>query len=110
MVTAPCDSPFVPNDLVSRLLQELNEHRADISVAHDGERMQPVFSLMHTALLPSLEEFLRSGGRKIDRWFAQHVTVTADFSDQSETFLNVNTPEEVRNLEARMQKDGRVAG
>ena len=42
MVTAPCDSPFIPIDLVQRLADALENKSTDISVAHDGERIQPV--------------------------------------------------------------------
>ena len=102
MVTVPCDSPYIPADLVSRLYAQLQKDQADISVAHDGERMQPVFSLMKRGLLDSLLEYLDKGERKIDRWFGQHRLVMTDFSDKSETFINLNTPEDVQNIEASL--------
>lgn len=103
MVTVPCDSPLVPEDLVKRLYLELAREEAEISVAHDGDRMHPVFSLMQSRLLDSMLAYLKSGERKIDRWFGRHRLAVTDFSDEPETFMNINTPEELARLESRMQ-------
>ena len=95
MVCAPCDSPLLPEDLVERLFRQLREQDAELSVAHNGERLQPVFTLMRTALADSLLAFLDGGGRKIDQWFQRHRLAVADFSDQPAAFSNVNSPEEL---------------
>jgi len=103
IVTAPCDSPLVANNLVRRLYEALIREGADISVAHDGERMHPVFALMRRDLLPSLLDFLNAGQRKIDRWYAQHRLAVAYFRDQPEAFRNVNSPEERAELESELE-------
>lgn len=102
IVTAPCDSPFIPNDLVEILSQELIKDEAEISVAHSGQRMQPVFALLRCALLPSLLDYLETGERKIDLWYAKHKFTIADFSKKPDTFLNINTPEEIEAVEKRL--------
>lgn len=102
--TVPCDSPLLCKDLTSRLHDECVSRRADIAVAHDGERLQPVFSLMRASLSPSILAFLESGERKIDKWFDQHQTVAVDFSDARESFLNVNTEEDRLALLARSRQ------
>lgn len=94
ILTAPCDCPVLPKDLAHRLASTLSDANADIAVAHDGERMQPVFALMSVALRPSLEQALAEDERKIDRWYARHTVALADFSDQAQAFRNVNTPQE----------------
>lgn len=101
MITTPCDSPFVPDDLVTRMYTALQEKQADISVADSGDRIQPVFCLLKCTLLESLLAYLDSGERKIDRWFQQHVMTRVDFSDKPETFINVNTPEDIKDIETR---------
>jgi molybdopterin-guanine dinucleotide biosynthesis protein A len=73
-------------------------------MAHDGERMQPVFALLGCHLLPSLLDYLNEGGRKIDTWYAQHRLALADFSAVPETFLNLNTPEDKAELESRIRQ------
>ena len=106
LLTAPCDSPLVAGDLGPRLHAAMARHGAEIAVAHDGERMQPVFALIGRALLPDLLAFLAAGERKIDVWYATRHAVTADFSDILDTFLNVNTPQERDRLERQLaQRD-----
>lgn len=102
VVTVPCDSPLLADDLVERLYRALTRDEADISVAHDGERLHPVFALLKRELLPSLIEYLAAGERKIDIWFARHALAIADFSDRAETFINVNNSDERAALEARL--------
>ena len=102
IVTVPCDSPFIPDNLVEMLYRALAENEADISVAHDGERMQPVFALLRCSLLPGLLAYLDEGGRKIDTWYGQQRLALADFSGSPDTFLNLNTPEDKVILENRM--------
>lgn len=103
ILSVPCDSPFVPADLLQRLAGALAEEAAEIAVAHNGERMQPVFALIACELLPSLLEFLEAGERKIDRWYATRRMAIADFSDQPEAFLNLNTPEDIEAVELRLR-------
>jgi molybdopterin-guanine dinucleotide biosynthesis protein A len=102
IVTAPCDSPLVANNLVRRLYETLAREGADISVAHDGERAHPVFAMMRCDLLPNLLDYLNAGERKIDRWYTQHRLAVAYFRDEPEAFLNVNSPQERAELENRL--------
>ncbi|MFT5395723.1 MAG: molybdopterin-guanine dinucleotide biosynthesis protein A [Gammaproteobacteria bacterium] len=103
MVTAPCDSPFIPLDLVQRLADALENKSTEISVAHDGERIQPVFCMLKKTLLESLTDYLAAGERKIDRWFKQHDFAIADFSDKPETFDNINTLEDVESALSKLR-------
>lgn len=102
IVTAPCDSPLVPPDLVTRLIAALRADDAELAVAWAEGRMQPVFALLPRSLLPNLNDYLMAGERKIDRWYDRHHTALADLSDCPEAFLNINTPEERDALEARL--------
>jgi molybdopterin-guanine dinucleotide biosynthesis protein A len=102
VLTAPCDSPLVAPDLAARLHAASVQSGAEIAVAHDGERLQPVFALYRREVAPSLTAYLAGGGRKIDRWYAAHSLVEVDFSDRKESFLNVNDPAGREALEARM--------
>ena len=102
MVTCPCDSPLVHGALVERLVGALVRDDAEIAVAHDGERMQPVFALVKRDLGLSLDAFLARGERKIDRWFAEHRVALALFEDTPDMFLNVNTPHDRACVEARL--------
>jgi molybdopterin-guanine dinucleotide biosynthesis protein A len=102
LLTVPCDSPLVAPDLAGRMHGALQAQRADLAVAHDGQRQQPVFLLLKRGLAADLEAYLASGERKIDRWFAHHRVAEADFSDRPDSFINVNEPEEKQRLEASL--------
>lgn len=102
MVTAPCDSPFLPTDLVARLAEGLMDANADLAVAvteTNGKRQaHPVFCLMKTSLLQHLTEYLRGGGRKIDAWYASLRTAQVLFADE-DAFRNINTLVELKQYE-----------
>ncbi|MDA7970070.1 MAG: molybdenum cofactor guanylyltransferase [Gammaproteobacteria bacterium] len=99
LLTLPCDSPFVRPDYAARMLEAARAQNAQLAVAHDGMRAQPVHMLLHRELTADLENFLREGGRKIDQWHARHNCATADFSGETRMFLNANTPEEWAEME-----------
>ena len=100
LLVVPCDAPRLPSDLAARLLAALQREEAEIAVAHDGQRMQPVHALIQRELKTSLESFLAGGERKIDRWYAMHRPALADFSDRPEAFVNINTLDQLGHLES----------
>ena len=102
LLTVPCDSPFVPAQLAERLHSAMMEADADISVAHDGKRLQQMYALLRCALLPDLQLYLDNGGRKVDAWYAQQRMALADFSTAPDAFLNLNTPRDMQAIEARL--------
>ncbi|NIR31979.1 MAG: molybdenum cofactor guanylyltransferase [Gammaproteobacteria bacterium] len=104
LVTVPCDSPIVAPDFVRRLYAALIEHDAEISVAMDGERMQPVFAMLYCDLLTDLLDYLEAGQRKIDRWYRERRLAHTDFSDRADMFLNINTPAEREQMERLMRE------
>jgi molybdenum cofactor guanylyltransferase len=102
ILTVPCDSPLLAPNLAERLFRALSDDDAEISVAHDGTRMQPVFALLDCALRASIVDYLAGGGRKIDVWYAQHRLALADLEDCPDMFLNINTREDRDLLEERL--------
>jgi molybdopterin-guanine dinucleotide biosynthesis protein A len=102
LVTVPCDAPLVAPDLVGRLHAACVANDADVAVATDGRRQQPVFLLLRAGTAPSLDAYLSGGGRKIDTWFAGLRLAEADLSDALDTFVNVNDPDERQRLETRL--------
>jgi molybdopterin-guanine dinucleotide biosynthesis protein A len=106
LVTAPCDSPFLPLDLVARLRIAREAAGADIAVAKTGTQPHPVFSLVRRDVLPHLAAFLAGGGRKIDAWYATLAVVEVPFDDQADAFSNINTLAELAEHEARAERRG----
>ncbi|RZT97828.1 molybdenum cofactor guanylyltransferase MobA [Rivibacter subsaxonicus] len=105
LMTVPCDTPDFPLDLVARLAAAAEREDAEIAMprspSEDGSlQAQPVFCLLRCDLLESLVRFTHEGGRKIDRWTAQHRVALVDFDDAA-AFANANTADELRRLEAQ---------
>jgi molybdenum cofactor guanylyltransferase len=96
VATVPCDSPFLPHDLVARLSKALADDAADIAVARTFEQPHPVFALVRRSVLPHLTQFLQEGGRKIDAWYATLKATEVAFDDQADAFRNINTADELR--------------
>jgi len=95
VATVPCDSPFLPLDLVSRLSAALESEKADLAVARTHDQPHPVFALVRRSVLPHLASFLGGGGRKIDAWYASLRNVEVRFDDEAEAFRNINTAAEL---------------
>lgn len=104
LLTSPCDSPLLPQDLATRLVTELES--GDFQLVYASSRdgngkiwAQPVFCLMRANLQESLDAFLTKGDFKIDRWFKEIKSSIVVFDDE-QAFANVNTPEKLKSLES----------
>lgn len=104
LVTSPCDSPFLPSDLVQRLGDALLAADAEVAVAVTGSgatrQPHPVFCLMKRSLLQNLETYLVQGGRKVDAWYASLRATEVLFEDET-AFRNINTLEELQQYQAK---------
>jgi molybdopterin-guanine dinucleotide biosynthesis protein A len=95
VVTVPCDSPFLPHDLVARLATAFADEPIDIAVARTGTQAHPVFALVRRTLHAHLAQFLAGGGRKIDAWYAALRVREVAFDDEAPAFRNINTRDEL---------------
>lgn len=100
VVTVPCDSPFLPLDLVTRLAAARTRENAQLAVARTLDQPHPVFALVRRDVLPHLATFLADGGRKIDRWYGTLAVVEVAFDDEAEAFANINTRAELAERES----------
>jgi len=95
VATVPCDSPFLPADLVARLAGAFEAKALDIAVARTFDQPHPVFALVRRDVLPHLARFLEQGRRKIDAWYASLRLAEVAFDDEADAFRNINTPQEL---------------
>ncbi|WP_233802605.1 molybdenum cofactor guanylyltransferase MobA [Paraburkholderia sp. HP33-1] len=105
LLSAPCDSPWLPANLAACLAHALEASHADIAtvttVDARGERsLHPVFALMRVALADDLVTFLSAGERKVRAWYARHTTVEVVFTDER-AFYNANSLQELADLERK---------
>jgi len=100
VATVPCDSPFLPSDLIQRLRGAIDNTESDVAVAKTGDQPHPVFCLCRKSVLPGLGAFLAAGGRKIDAWYAKLKVAEVAFDDQAAAFSNINTEAELQTFES----------
>ena len=100
VLSVPCDTPQLPQDLVCQLFAPLLADAADISVAQTGERRHPVVMLCRRDLAADLQTSLDRGIRSVHAWQAQHRTLAVLFSDAA-AFTNLNQPDDLNRLNAR---------
>lgn len=96
VLSVPCDTPYLPEDLLSRMLRSLQQSGAQVCTVTDGQRLHPVFMLVARQLHTELNTYLQSGGRKVLDWYNSQHHCVADFSDQAGAFANINTPEQLQ--------------
>ena len=106
ILSAPCDTPFLPFDLVGRLAGALEETGADIAIPLVDGQVQRAVCLCRRTLLPGLETFITQGGRRVGEWQSKLRRIEVPFAD-ARAFLNLNTPEELaasaKDLGARQE-------
>jgi len=100
VLVVPCDTPLLPDDLVSRLQEALQTADADAAVARTDQRAHAVICLCKVTLVEHLGRFIDGGGRTVGEWQASLNVVYVDFDEHPERFRNVNTLDDLRDLES----------
>jgi molybdenum cofactor guanylyltransferase len=105
LLTAPCDSPLIPHDLTDRLMKSLLDEKADLAVAKSGGNVHPVFCLMKKSVFPTLSTYLEQGERRVSAWQKSLNYIEVEFNDCDESFVNLNTFEELQALALKLSND-----
>lgn len=100
VLSVPCDTPQLPENLVAELLTPLLAGAADIAVAQAGDRVHHAVMLCRRDLGADLQTSLDRGIRSVHAWQAQHRTLAVPFSDAA-AFTNLNQPDDLNRLNAR---------
>jgi molybdopterin-guanine dinucleotide biosynthesis protein A len=95
------DAPFLPRDLVARLVAGLDGGRFEIACAASGGRAHPVFALWPLSLRDALSRALcEEDIHKVDRFTARYRLATVEFaSEPVDPFFNANRPEDLETAE-----------
>jgi molybdopterin-guanine dinucleotide biosynthesis protein A len=104
VATFPTDAPFMPLDLVQRLISSVAINGADLACARSNGQSHPVFGLWPVNLADDLRRaMVDEKVRKIDSWTARFKLVEVDFSDKPyDPFFNINAPEHLTEAEKIM--------
>jgi len=108
VVSAATDTPFLPLDLVARLLEAVHREGTALACAASGGRTHPVFGLWPVALCGALRTALVTEGvRKIDLFTARYPLSVVDWPARpADPFFNVNRPEDLAHAAARLRAGG----
>jgi molybdopterin-guanine dinucleotide biosynthesis protein A len=103
VLTVPGDTPFLPHDLVARLVAGLAKG-AELALAASGGRSHPVIGLWPLASRDALRRAIHGEGlRKVETWASRFATAAVEFESKAgDPFLNINTPEELAEAERRL--------
>lgn len=96
-VSVATDAPFLPTDLVARMMAQLTAEGADLACAASGGQSHPVIGLWPVRLRDELRRALVGEGmRKVDVWTARYRLVTVAFPDRPiDPFFNANRPDDL---------------
>lgn len=93
----PCDTPFIPSFLATRLIQQKNASPA--VWVHDGERDHPAVALVNREVIGELEAYLAAGERRVMVFLRKIGGHSVDFSDVKSAFVNVNTLDDLQSMQ-----------
>jgi molybdopterin-guanine dinucleotide biosynthesis protein A len=91
------DAPFLPADLVARLVEGMTAEEAEIACAASGGQPHPVIGLWPVGLREALRHAVVDEGiRKVDVWTARYRLASVDFPVKTvDPFFNANRPEDL---------------
>ncbi|MEL0022492.1 MAG: molybdenum cofactor guanylyltransferase MobA [Rickettsiales bacterium] len=97
VLSVPTDAPFLPLNLVARMLNAVADGKAELACAFSNGRTHPVVGLWRVDLADALEEALvKEDMRKIDRWTARYRLAVVEFdTNPIDPFFNTNRPEDL---------------
>ena len=100
-VSVPCDGPFVPRDLVARLMAERELEQADMACVMSGSQRYPVVGLWPVRLRDELRRAItQENQHKVDAWTARYRLAVAEFAlGAVDPFFNANKPEDLAKAE-----------
>ncbi|WP_374303849.1 molybdenum cofactor guanylyltransferase MobA [Ferrovibrio sp.] len=111
IVTVPGDGPFLPRDLVARMVAARDKAGADLACAVSAGQAYPVVGLWPVRLHDDLRRAMVDEDiRKVDRWTARHKLVQVEFAAQPvDPFFNANTPDDIAEAERLLAQLGDAA-
>lgn len=92
IASVPCDTPFLPKDLIARLYAAVGDSEAAVAVV-EGRR-QPTIALYRKNVLSKLDAYLDAGERKVGNWL-DTLQVSEVVFDDAAAFININSSEEL---------------
>lgn len=90
----PCDMPFLPDDLLQRLVQEIGSD--EVAMARSHGQVHPICALWATSALEKIEAYAASGRRSLFGFADGLESRLVDWGGtDSDPFFNINSPEDL---------------
>lgn len=105
VMTVPCDTPFLPQDLLARLYDAQHSNATEAAVAVVGGRRQPTIALYNKNVLLKLLAYLGSGRRKVNDWL-DTLQLSEVVFDNVAAFENINSLEDLARANQQPMKTG----
>ena len=107
LATVPVDTPFVPRDLVARLVAAAVPGGGPV-LAASGSGLHPTTAIWPVRLREDLRRALVQGQRRVAGWALDQGAVTVEFASVgADPFVNLNTPEDLAAAEALLRGGAR---
>ncbi|WP_290372096.1 molybdenum cofactor guanylyltransferase MobA [uncultured Parasutterella sp.] len=97
----PVDTPYIPDNLVPSLLNNaITLGRTAAYPCHNG-KAEPLHCLLHSSVLPELTAYLDADKRSVFRFLNSVDAVEVPIETEDDSFINLNTIEELRQAEMK---------
>jgi molybdopterin-guanine dinucleotide biosynthesis protein A len=94
LLVVPCDTPHLPPDLATQLLDAAQHQNVPLAVAADATRIHHSCFIVRTDQRDNLAAFLARGERAVRHWQAGLASTTVLFD--SAGFANFNQPQDLQ--------------
>ena len=107
LITVPGDTPFIPKNLVKKLLDKANNSKHKIVLAQSNGKTHPIIGIWHSSLYDNLKIDLNFGVRKILDWASKHSIGYVNFiNTKYDPFFNINYEEDI--IQARKIENSHI--
>lgn len=109
LLLVPCDAPFLPDDLASRLLECAARARLPGALVKLEHELQPTFSLWHRSLLPPLQSAVQNQHMRGFKQFLDQAPMgVLDWpADKGWRFFNINDETALQQAQRMMQRESK---
>ena len=99
VLTLPCDAPLVEQDIIGMFCRKHAQEQQLLYVAETEDGLQPVYAMIHHSLVDNMQDYLDQGNRKTRDWMLANDACKVKFIRHGNSFLNVNTTDDLQLLE-----------
>ncbi len=104
--TVPVDAPFLPLNLINKLLKNIKQNNNEIVVSKSNYRIHPTTAIWKARLFPEIESAIKKDIRKIDIFTKKFSISTVTWKVKKfDPFFNINNYEDLKIAENMLKKN-----